>query len=96
VQCACAIQRSLAAHPIRVRMGINTGDVVSEDDRYFGRTVYLAARVSALADGRQILVSDVTRSLVGDFPEVRFTDRGEHELKGLSGRHRLWGVECRT
>ena len=96
VQCALAIQRALAEHPIRVRMGINTGDVVSEDDRYFGRTIYLAARVSALADGRQILVSDLTRSLVGDFPEARFADRGEHELKGLSGRHRVWEVEWRT
>lgn len=95
VQCALAIQRSLSEHPVSVRMGINTGDVVSEDDRYFGRTVYLAARVSALADGRQVLVSDVTRVLVGDLPDVRFTDRGEHELKGLSGRHRLWEVECR-
>jgi class 3 adenylate cyclase len=96
VQCALAIQRSLAQHPIRVRMGINTGDVVSEDDRYFGRTIYLAARVAALADGRQILVSDVTRALVGDFPEARFADRGEHELKGLSGRHRVCEVEWRT
>jgi DNA-binding NarL/FixJ family response regulator len=96
VQCALAIQRSLAAHPIRVRMGIHTGDVVSEDDRYFGRTVYLAARVSALAGGRQILVSDLTRALVGEFPEARFADRGEHELKGLSGRHRVWEVEWRT
>ena len=96
VQCALAIQRSLAEHPIRVRMGINTGDVVSEDDRYFGRTIYLAARVAALADGRQILVSDLTHSLVGDFPEASFADRGEHELKGLSGRHRLWEVEWRT
>lgn len=96
VQCACAIQRSLAEHPIRVRMGINTGDVVAEDDRYFGRTVYLAARVCALADGRRILVSDVTRSLAGDVREVRFSDRGEHALKGLTGRHRLWEVEWRT
>jgi class 3 adenylate cyclase len=96
VRCACAIQRSLADHAVDVRMGLNTGDVVAEDDRYFGRTVYLAARVSSVADGGEILVSDVTRALVGDLPEVRFVDRGEHELKGLSGRHRLWEVRCRT
>jgi len=96
VQCAVAIQRSFADHPVCVRLGLNTGDVVAEDDRYFGRTVYLAARVSAVAEGGEILVSDVTRALVGDLPDVRFADRGEHELKGLSGRHRLWEVEWQT
>jgi DNA-binding NarL/FixJ family response regulator len=96
VRCASAIQRALSQHPIRVRMGVNTGDVVAEDDRYFGRTVYLAARVAGLAQGRQILVSDITRALVGDLPEVRFAERGDHQLKGLVGRHRLWEVEWRT
>jgi DNA-binding NarL/FixJ family response regulator len=96
VQCACAIQRAFADHTLNVRIGINTGDVVAEDDRYFGRTVYLAARVSARARGGEILVSDLTRALVGDLPDVRFADRGEHELKGLAGRHRLWEVEWPT
>lgn len=96
VQCACAIQRTFADHALDVRTGINTGDVVAEDDRYFGRTIYLAARVSARARGGQILVSDVTRALVGDLPDVQFADRGEHELKGLSGVHRLWEVEWRA
>ena len=96
VECACAIQRAFERHPLRVRMGLNTGDVVAEDDHYFGRTVYLAARVSALAQGGEILVSDLTRALAGDVALVRFTDRGEHELKGLAGRHRVWEVEWRT
>src|SRR5439155_13386213 len=92
VLCACAIQRAFADHPLDVRMGINTGDVVAEDDRYFGRTIYVAARVSSEAHGGQILVSDVTRSLVGDVPEARFVDLGEHVLKGLAGGPRPWGV----
>jgi len=96
VKCACAIQRALADHTLNVRVGINTGDVVAEDDRYFGRTVYLAARVSGRARGGEILVSDLTRALVGDLPDVRFADRGEHELKGLAGLHRLWEVEWPT
>ena len=96
VQCARAIQRRFLDQPLRVRIGINTGDVVSEDDRYFGRTIYLAARVSAQAGGGEILVSDLTRSLVGDLADVRFADRGEHELKGLVGQHRLWEVEWQT
>jgi DNA-binding NarL/FixJ family response regulator len=96
VQCACAIQRAFADHPLSVRMGINTGDVVAEDDRYFGRTIYLAARVSGQARGGEILVSDLTRALVGDLSGVGFADRGSHELKGLAGRHRLWEVEWPT
>ena len=96
VKCACAIQRALADHTLNVRVGINTGDVVAEDDRYFGRTVYLAARVSGRARGGEILVSDLTRALVGDLPDVCFADRGEHELKGLAGLHRLWEVEWPT
>jgi DNA-binding NarL/FixJ family response regulator len=96
VQCAVGIQEALAGHPLRVRVGLNTGDVIAEEDRYFGRTVFLASRVSALARGGEILLSDLTRALVGDLPEVGFHDRGEHELKGLTGRHRLWEVEWRT
>ena len=96
VQCACAIQRAFADHRLSVRMGLNTGDVIAEDDRYFGRTIYLAARVSGQARGGEILVSDLTRALVGDLSGVRFTDRGERELKGLAGRHRLWEVEWLT
>ena len=96
VKCACAIQRALADHTLNVRVRINTGDVVAEDDRYFGRTVYLAARVSGRARGGEILVSDLTRALVGDLPDVCFADRGEHELKGLAGLHRLWEVEWPT
>jgi DNA-binding NarL/FixJ family response regulator len=96
VQCAAAIQRALADHPLSVRMGINTGDVVAEDDRYFGRTVYLAARVSGRASGGQVLVTDVTHALVGSLSDVTFADRGEHELRGLTGRHRLWEVQWQT
>jgi DNA-binding NarL/FixJ family response regulator len=96
VECACEIQRELDGHPLTVRMGLNTGDVVDEDDRYFGRTVYLAARVSGQARGGEILVSDVTRTLVGELQGVQFADCGEHDLRGLTGRHRLWEVEWRT
>lgn len=96
VQCAVGIQRALAGHRLRVRIGLHTGDVIAEEAGYFGRTVFLASRVSALADGGEILVSDLTRALVGDPGEGRFVDRGEHELKGLSGRHRLWEVAWQT
>jgi DNA-binding NarL/FixJ family response regulator len=93
VQCAAAIQRALGDQPLRVRIGLNTGDVIAEEAGYFGRTVFLASRVTGAARGGEILVSDVTRALAGDQPELRFVDRGEHELKGFAGRHRLWQVD---
>jgi DNA-binding NarL/FixJ family response regulator len=93
VHCAAAIQRALGEQSLRVRIGLNTGDVIAEEAGYFGRTVFLASRVAGAAAGGEILVSDVTRALAGDQPELRFVDRGEHELKGFAGRHRLWQVE---
>jgi DNA-binding NarL/FixJ family response regulator len=95
VQCAAAIQRALDEQPLRVRIGLNTGDVIAEEAGYFGRTVFLASRIAGQAGGGEILVSDVTRALAGDQPGVRYVDRGEHELKGFAGQHRLWAVDWR-
>ncbi len=94
VGCAAQIQQRLAGEAdgdLAVRIGLNTGDVIAEEDRYFGRAVFIAARIAAKAAGRQILVSDLTRSLASD--GVRFVDRGVHRLKGLKGEHRLFEVE---
>ncbi len=96
VRCATEIQRALEREgplEIAVRIGLNTGDVLAEDDRYFGRAVFVASRIASQAAGREILVSDVTRSLSND--GVRFRDRGSHVLKGLKGEHRLYEVEWR-
>ena len=96
VRCAAEIQRELERSgppEIAVRIGLNTGDVIAEDDRYFGRAVFVASRIASMAVGREILVSDITRSLAND--GVRFRDRGPHVLKGLKGEHRLFEVEWR-
>ena len=96
VRAAGAIQRDLerAELPLRVRIGLNTGDVLSEEDRYFGRTVFLASRIAAQAAGGEVLVSELTRGLAGD-DGVRFRERGTRPLKGLKGEHRLYEVEWR-
>jgi len=93
VACAVEIQRSLerATVPLRVRAGLNTGDVISEEGGYFGRAVFVASRVADAAGGGEILVSEVTRSLAGD-DAFEFRDRGAHDLKGLRGEHRLFEV----
>jgi DNA-binding NarL/FixJ family response regulator len=90
VGCALAVQEGLESLPLKVRAGLNTGDVIAEQDGYFGRTVFVASRVVGQAAGGEVLVTEVTRQLVGDAPGAVFVERGLHELKGLSGTHRLY------
>src|SRR5438046_1675203 len=96
--CAIGIQRELdsfnlrVSRALRVRIGLNTGEVASQDGQLSGEAVHAAARVCAEASGGQILVSDVTRQLAGTVADVTFHDTGEHHLKGLPEPWRLWEV----
>jgi class 3 adenylate cyclase len=93
LRCAVEIQRALTASDIgvSVRAGANTGDVIAEERGYFGRAVFVAARVAEAAAGQEILVSEVTRHLAAD-DDLEFRERGPHELKGLRGSHTLYEV----
>jgi class 3 adenylate cyclase len=85
--------RKARRRPLRVRIGVHTGTAVARDGDYFGRNVALAARVAAAADGDEILVTDEVRdALQGSGP--RLVERGETELKGLTGTHLLWLVDA--
>jgi class 3 adenylate cyclase len=75
----------------RVRIGMDTGEVIREDEGYFGATVFRAARIADAADGGEVLVSQVVRLLAAGAP-VDFVDAGERELRGLAGRHPLFRV----
>jgi class 3 adenylate cyclase len=75
--------------PLLVRIGLNTGDVISEDDDYFGSSVIVAARIAAAARGGEILLSEATKSVAGRI-RVPLIDRGPHELRGLSDTTRLY------
>ena len=75
--------------PLLVRIGLNTGDVISEDDDYFGSSVIVAARIAAAARGGEILLSEATKSVAGRI-RVPLVDRGPHELRGLSDTTRLY------
>lgn len=98
VQAGIAIQevlgagrgRRLSRNPIRVRMGMHTGTVIAKEGDYFGLNVAMAARVAALADGSEILVSDATRQRLGE--TIQVTELEDVELKGLQGDHTLWRV----
>jgi class 3 adenylate cyclase len=80
-------QRGLAEGPIRVRMGVHTGEPQRTDEGYVGIDVHRAARIAAAGHGGQILVSQSSRDLVGA-EELR--DLGEYRLKDLSAPERVY------
>jgi class 3 adenylate cyclase/pimeloyl-ACP methyl ester carboxylesterase len=95
VDCAVAIQRALAGGDgVRVRIGLNAGEPVAEEEDLYGTSVQLAARVCAEADGGEILVSNVVRELAAG-KGFLFHDRGDHTLKGFEDPVRLYAVKWR-
>lgn len=78
--------------PIRVRIGIHTGQVVARDGDYFGRNVAMAARVADLAAGGEVLASDSVREALDEDAAVQLEEVGVAELKGLPGEHLVWRV----
>ena len=74
-----------------MRIGLNTGESVQEEGDYFGTAVTLAARIADRAQGGQILVPEVVRTLGGSLAGVEFRDAGRKQLKGI-GRQRVHEV----
>ncbi len=96
--CAVAIQRAFAAQndadeSIRVRIGLHTGEALKDADKFFGKTVILASRIAAEAQGGEILVSALAKGLVESAGDVRFGAVREVDLKGISERQRVFAVE---
>ena len=100
LECAIAMQRAFAEHnesagePILVRVGLNAGEPIAEDDDLFGTAVNEAARITATAKGGEILVSNVVRELAKG-KDFLFADRGEASLKGLDEPVRLYELRWR-
>ncbi len=72
-----------------MRIGINAGEPIAEEDDLFGSSVIAAARIAARADGGQVFVSDVVRQLAAG-KGFLFSDRGEAVLRGFEEPIRLW------
>lgn len=106
VLAARGIQRTLARTldprlrltPVRVRIGVHTGQVISRDGDYFGQNVAIAARVAELADGGEVLVTDAVRegTTGSEDRRMRFEEAGTVELKGLPGEHTIWRLVVET
>jgi len=99
VRSAIAIQRAFdkgrrsGKAAVLVRIGIHHGDVVHRDNDIFGRNVAQAARVAALADGGEILVSETVADAIGDCPDLALAEPREVQLKGLAGDHVVSAVQ---
>ena len=97
LECAIAMQRALAEHsesaeePIRVRIGLNAGEPIAEEEDLFGTAVILAARIAASAQGGEILVANVVRELAAG-KGFLFSDRDDVALRGFEDPVRLYGV----
>jgi class 3 adenylate cyclase len=77
---------------VRVRIGLHTGEMVRDGDDFYGRHVNFAARVAAAAVGGEVLVSSLVRGLIAPAGEFAFDDGREVELKGITGRHRVYAA----
>jgi class 3 adenylate cyclase len=78
--------------PLRVRMGIHTGEAATREGDYFGPTLNRAARIMSAGHGGQVLLSAAAAALVADELPAGCTlrDLGEHQLKGLGRAERVF------
>jgi class 3 adenylate cyclase/pimeloyl-ACP methyl ester carboxylesterase len=91
IRCAMAVRDAVQALGIQVRAGLHTGECEIRGDDIGGIGVHIGARVSALAEPNDVLVSSTLRDLVIG-SGLEFEDRGTHELKGVPGEWHLFAV----
>jgi class 3 adenylate cyclase len=91
VRCATAISEEATKLRLQVRCGVHTGEVELLPDNVRGVAVHIVSRVTALAGAGEVLVSGTTYELVAD-SDLRFEDRGSHELKGVTGARQIWAL----
>jgi class 3 adenylate cyclase len=98
VACAQEIQRAVARRnrevpdqPVRMRIGLHTGEVVDDHGGMSGETVIVAKRIEGLAPPGGIFASDTTHGVLGT-ARAELQDRGEFELKGIETPWRLYEV----
>ncbi len=93
IRCGIDTAAALRTLGLEIRVGLHTGEVELRGDDIGGIAVNTAARVQALANPREVLVSRTVVDLVAG-SAIEFDDRGEHELKGVPGTWRLFAVRA--
>ena len=92
VACGCAVRDAARSIGVEVRAGLHVGESEVIGGKIGGITVHVAARVAALAEPGEVLVSRTIKDLVAG-SGIRFEDRGVHDLKGLAEQWRLFRAE---
>ncbi|MGE0660966.1 MAG: adenylate/guanylate cyclase domain-containing protein [Reyranellaceae bacterium] len=98
VRCAIALQEGIpdaqgeapAERRLEFRIGVHTGDVISEGADLLGDGVNMAARIQGLADTGCVAISEDTYRLVRDRLALEWRDGGEHEVKNIARPVRIW------
>ena len=94
---AVAVQRDIASghasgEPLRVRIGLHTGEAIRQRDDFFGRAVIVAARIAAQSRGGEIAVSDLVKRLVDSAGDLAFDEGRDVALKGIREPQRVHTV----
>jgi class 3 adenylate cyclase len=92
IRCACAIREAVRDIGIEVRAGLHTGEVERRATSVTGLAVHVGARVAALAQASEVLVTNTVQMLVLG-SGIGFADRGRHTLKGVPDEWHLFAVE---
>jgi class 3 adenylate cyclase len=99
VECALAIQRAIGERlgehpdgPIRLRIGLHTGEAIREEADFYGKNVALAARITEQARGGEVLASSVVKQLTESAGDIQFDDERDVQLEGLRGHHTVYRV----
>jgi class 3 adenylate cyclase len=94
IQCADAICKVAGDDGIEIRAGIHTGEIELHSDGAQGLALHIAARVMAIADAGEVMVSASTIALL-EGSGLSFEDSGEYELKGVETKRRLYRLAPR-
>ena len=98
IQCAVEMQRAFAQRnesaeePVKIRIGLHTGEPVKEAEDFYGMHVNLAARIAGKASGGEILVSSLLKELTDSAGDIEFGEPQDVEMKGLAGTQRVFLV----
>jgi len=89
VRCGAAICRAARLDGLEVRAGVHSGEVERHADNLRGMAVHIVSRIAALAGASEVLLSGTTATLL-EGSGLTLNDAGEHEMKGVEGRRRLF------
>ncbi len=91
VQCATAIREAVRTLGLEIRAGLHVGEYKVSGPDVVGLALHIGSRVAAKARAGEVLVSSAVKDLLSE-SEIRFKDRGVHQLKGVPKRWRLYRV----